>query len=280
MSDLFTQVGADTCQPETTAITVIHSAEAPKIFWFQGSPVRTKVIDGEPMFCLSDVCKALEIANSRDCKSRMNPDGVGTTDIIDSMGRTQQATFINESNLYKAVFQSRTKKAEEFTEWVTGEVLPSIRKKGEYKVETIKKGPQMVIEAIEYLQELNARQQEQIEAQGEQLKPQAPDVDYCRTVLSSSSLITVNTIATHIGISAKRLNAFLDFEGWIYKQGKTWYPSFKIRDRGYCDYETVPYINREGERCTTCNLKWTESGRRAVIELWNKRHGAGKKFLA
>lgn len=44
----------------------------------------------------------------------------------------QKMNFINESNLYKVIFQSRKPQAEQFTEWVTGEVLPAIRKKGSY----------------------------------------------------------------------------------------------------------------------------------------------------
>ena len=95
--------------------------------------IRTVIINDEPMFCLADVCRILEIKNSRDCKSRLKEDGVVTTDIIDSLGRKQNATFINESNLYKTIFQSRKESAERFTDWVTSEVLPTIRKTGSYQ---------------------------------------------------------------------------------------------------------------------------------------------------
>lgn len=97
--------------------------------------IRTEVVNGEPWFCLSDVCKALEIANSRNIKARLKEDGVHSMDIIDSMGRTQEATFVNEANLYKTIFQSRKESAERFTDWVTSEVLPSIRKTGGYQQE-------------------------------------------------------------------------------------------------------------------------------------------------
>lgn len=94
--------------------------------------IRTVVIDGNPFFCMTDVCKILEIKNVSDCKSRLRKDGVVTTEVIDSMGRKQNANFVNESNLYKLIFQSRKESAERFTEWVTSEVLPSIRKTGGY----------------------------------------------------------------------------------------------------------------------------------------------------
>lgn len=99
--------------------------------------IRAKEENGEIWFCLKDVCEILEIKNVSNCKSRLNSDGVGTTEVIDNMGRTQKATFINESNLYKVIFQSRKQEAEKFTEWVTSEVLPSIRKHGTYMTSEI-----------------------------------------------------------------------------------------------------------------------------------------------
>lgn len=95
--------------------------------------IRTVTINDEPMFCLADVCKALEISHVTDVKNRLKQDGVGTAEVIDSLGRKQNATFINESNLYKTIFQSRKESAERFTDWVTSEVLPTIRKTGSYQ---------------------------------------------------------------------------------------------------------------------------------------------------
>lgn len=94
--------------------------------------IRTITKDDEPMFCLADVCKALELEQVSRVKARLKTDGVTTSKVIDRLGREQEATFINESNLYKTIFQSRKESAERFTEWVTGEVLPSIRKTGSY----------------------------------------------------------------------------------------------------------------------------------------------------
>ena len=96
--------------------------------------VRTITKDNEPMFCLVDVCRALDITHVTDVKNRLKQDGVGTSEVIDSLGRKQTATFINESNLYKVIFQSRKPSAEKFTDWVTDEVIPSIRKTGSYAV--------------------------------------------------------------------------------------------------------------------------------------------------
>ncbi|RHO91228.1 transporter [Clostridium sp. AM43-3BH] len=99
--------------------------------------IRTLVLNSEPMFCLADVCKALDISHVTDVKKRLKEDGVATAEVIDSIGRKQCATFINEPNLYKTIFQSRKPSAERFTDWVTSEVLPSIRKNGIYATENI-----------------------------------------------------------------------------------------------------------------------------------------------
>jgi phage antirepressor YoqD-like protein len=119
------------------------------------------------------------------------------------------------------------------------------------------------------------RQKMQLAENERQLLIQKPDVEYCRSVLNAENLHTVNTIAVHLGISAIRLNKFLVDNGIIYRQGEIYHPSAKIRDKGYCDYHVVPYINRDGEKMTREHLKWTEAGRRFVIDLYNKRvHGA------
>ncbi|MEE0216231.1 MAG: ORF6C domain-containing protein [Lachnospira sp.] len=96
--------------------------------------VRTVIVNNDPMFCLIDVCRALEIGNVSQLKTRLNQGGVIINEVIDSLGRKQKATFINESNLYKTIFQSRKANAEKFTDWVTSEVLPTIRKAGSYNM--------------------------------------------------------------------------------------------------------------------------------------------------
>ena len=93
--------------------------------------IRSTLINDEPWFMLADICRVLDINNSRQAKTRLNEKGVITNDIPTS-GGNQKADFINESNLYKLIFQSRKPQAEKFTDWVTSEVLPSIRKQGLY----------------------------------------------------------------------------------------------------------------------------------------------------
>lgn len=106
-----------------------------QVFNFNNSKVRTFEKNSEVWFCLKDLCRILEIKNHKDVISRLNTKGVDSTDTL-TKGGMQKMNFINESNLYKVIFQSRKPQAEQFTEWVTGEVLPAIRKKGSYGLPT------------------------------------------------------------------------------------------------------------------------------------------------
>jgi prophage antirepressor-like protein len=103
----------------------------------QFGEVRTATINNQIYFNLNDCCQILDLSNPRKTIERLNKDGVTTSDIIDSLGRTQQANFINEANFYKLVFQSRKPEAEKFADWVTSEVLPSIRKHGAYMTDQV-----------------------------------------------------------------------------------------------------------------------------------------------
>lgn len=128
-----------------------------QVFDFNNSKVRTFEKNSEVWFCLKDVCRILEIKNHKDVISRLNTKGVDITDTL-TKGGMQKMNFINESNLYKVIFQSRKPQAEQFTEWVTGEVLPAIRKKGSYGL------PQTPEEKIDLLLQASSNANKRVEA--------------------------------------------------------------------------------------------------------------------
>ena len=86
----------------------------------------------EPLFCLSDVCRALEMKRFRI--ERLDKDVISNHP-LQTAGGLQQVTFINEDGLYDIVLDSRKPKAKKFRKWITSEVVPSIRKTGSYSVE-------------------------------------------------------------------------------------------------------------------------------------------------
>lgn len=113
---------------------MLNKQEA-KVFTFNenNKPIRVEVVDGEPWFVAKDVCDALTLENSRKATASLEDDEKGVSPVVTPSG-TQQMTTVNESGLYSLIFQSRKPEAKKFRKWVTGEVLPSIRKTGRYEL--------------------------------------------------------------------------------------------------------------------------------------------------
>lgn len=103
--------------------------------------VRVIFIDNEPLFCLSDICKALKLTNPtmvlNAIKSEFDDDLSQTYPIKDNLGRTQNATFVTEAQLYFVLMRSDKAEAKEFRKWINTEVLPSIRKTGSYSTKPL-----------------------------------------------------------------------------------------------------------------------------------------------
>lgn len=245
------------------------------IFHFQNCEVRTVVIDGEPWFVGKDVCLTLGYADPTTA-IRSHCRGVQKLHpIIDRLGRKQEVRILPESDVMRLICGSTLPEAVAFEKLVFEEILPSIRKHGGYIAANGTETPEeLYARALTSLKAALDRQKAIAAEQAVQLELQAPDVEYARNVLASDGLHTVNAVAVHLGISAIRLNKFLIAENWIYRQGDVYYPAIRIREKGYCDFHVVPYLNSQGEKMTREHLKWTEAGRRAIIELWNKRHPA------
>lgn len=91
--------------------------------------IRTALVNDEPMFCLIDICKALEIKNATDVAKRLDEDELTRLNLGSRAGETN---FITESGLYAVILRSDKPNAKKFRKWVTSEVLPSIRKTGGY----------------------------------------------------------------------------------------------------------------------------------------------------
>lgn len=242
-----------------------------QIFNFQSNEVRVvKDDNGEPWFVAKDVCSVLEIRNATQAVGQLDEDERS----MFCIGRQGNTNIINESGLYALVIRSNKPNARKFRKWVTSEVLPSIRKHGGYIASNgTESVEELYMRAMESLHAALERQKAITAEQTKQLEKQAPDVEYCNTVLAAKNLHTVNSIATHLGTTAVRLNRLLSLHGWIYRKGGIYYPSASIRDKGYCDFHVVPYVKWNGETATREHLKWTEEGRRFVINFYHSVMG-------
>lgn len=234
--------------------------------------VRSVMINGEPWFMLADVCRVLDINNSRQAKTRLNEAYVISNDIGVETGMKRDGTpsvqivkadFVDESNLYKLVFQSRKPQAERFADWVTGEVLPSIRKHGAYltpdKVEEVLLNPDTIIKIAQNLKEEQEKRR-QLEIENNELKPKA---NYCEQVLQSESAVVTTQIAKDYGMSPQALNSILHELGVQYKVDGQWVLYSKYQDKCYTKSCTV--IDRFGE--PRMQTKWTQKGRLFIYQM-------------
>lgn len=234
--------------------------------------VRTTVIDDEPYFSLSDVCRILDIKNSRQAKTRLNDKGVITNDILTN-GGTQKSDFINESNLYKLVFQSRKPEAERFADWVTSEVLPAIRKHGAYMtdgvIERTLTDPDYLIMLATNLKEEKAKRA-LAEAVNERNKPK---VLFADTVSASKRSCLMGELAKMISqeairqgkldkkIGQNKLFAWMRNKGYLCKGGERRnQPKQSYVEQGLFEIKKGTRLDGQGNNVVTSTTKITGKG--------------------
>lgn len=138
-----------------------------QVWNYEGAEVRTVQIDGEPWFVLTDVCRELEISNSRMAADRLENDELMSVKLT-SGGQRREMTIVNESGLYTVILRSDKPQAKPFRKWVTSVVLPSIRKHGSYSVQSqfadLSPQLQVLIQMETRQKQIEARQAEQATA--------------------------------------------------------------------------------------------------------------------
>ncbi|MEL0623792.1 phage antirepressor [Marinomonas arenicola] len=188
-------------------------------FNFHSTQVRVIERQGEPWFVAKDVAELLGYAKPRNaisshCKGALKQ-GLPT-----SFG-TQEMQIIPERDVYRLVMRSKMPEAEAFEEWVVGEVLPSIRKKGSYtldqpsdlsKMDVLK----MALESEEQRLKLETEKQALIT----QIEEAAPKVEFTERVQMAQDAISVSEAAKTIGTGQRRLFDFLRAHKWITRRNE------------------------------------------------------------
>lgn len=245
-----------------------------QIFNYQEHPVRTVHKDGEPWFVLKDVCEILGITHITDTAKRLEEDEVGQTEVIDSIGRKQTATCINESGLYNVILRSDKPEAKPFRKWVTSEVLPSIRKHGAYMTpETLEVAilnPDTMIKlctALKDEQSKNAMLTGEVAKRDQIIAELNPKATYYDLILQCTDVVSPSKIAKDYGKSAKWLNEKLHELGVQFKQGKVWLLYQKYASFGYTQSRTFPVVRSDGTPGTEMSTYWTQKGRLFIYEL-------------
>ena len=222
--------------------------------------------NGETFFVGKDVACALGYSKPLNAIAmHVDEDDSLKQGLIDSMGRTQQAIFINESGLYALILSSKLPQAREFKRWVTSEVLPQIRQTGGYIPTHDADGRQL--SDMEIMCLALQIQQKTIEQKNELIDELTPKAEYCDEVLESVDCFTTTQVAKELGMTVHDLTKLLTERKVMYKQSGQYMLFADYARKGYAKSRTHSYYDPEGEMHTRTYLVWTEKGRKMIHRL-------------
>lgn len=190
--------------------------------------VRTMEENGEILFCASDVAKALGYSNpNKAVIDHCKKDGVTNREVIDSLGRTQEAKFIREPDLYRLVAKSKLPQAEKFETWIFEEVLPSIRQHGMYatptKVEDILSDPDNFIALLQNYKAVKDKNTVLEQANSDLTVKNtimAPKSDYFDELVDRNLLTNFRETAKELDVKEKVFIQFLLDKKYIFRDKK------------------------------------------------------------
>ena len=250
---------------------------------FEGHEIEIFELDGEILFNPYQVGECLEISDAtvRDHMRKMNKNqvvkltnsNVGLTNFrkLHNTGEN----FLTESGLYKLLMKSRKPQAERFTDWVTDEVIPQIRKTGGYiPHDEDMSDDEIMARALIVAQNTIAEKSKKLDlAEKENLKltsiieSQKPKLEYLDEILSCDDALLVTTIAFDYGLSAVALNRILEEERIQRKVRGQWVLYSKYLGKGYTKTETKMI----GDKPRVQTL-WTQKGRMLIHDVLAKRN--------
>lgn len=227
-------------------------------------------LEGNTWFIARDVCRALELDNSRQALSRLDEDEKNTVILNDGNRGNPNMAIINESGLYSLVLSSRKPEAKAFKRWITHEVLPSIRKHGMYAMDELLDNPDIAIEALTRLKEEREKRKEiefENKVQAQQIAELQPKATYYDLVLQNPDLISTSLIAKDYGLSGKALNKILHELGIQFNQGGVLLLYAKYQDKGYTSTKTTVFPRTDGTQGLSILTKWTQKGRLFLYDI-------------
>lgn len=237
--------------------------------------LKVKQENGQVMFDAESAAIGLGIVSR--AKGYTNIRWSRVNDYLDSAksGRKiQKGDFITEPQFYKLAIKANNETAERFQDWVTSEVLPSIRQHGAYltdkTIEDVLTNPDTIIRlATELKEERQAKlvlkqQNSVLLQQNNELKPKA---DYTDLILSNKTLVTITFIAKDYGMSGLAMNKLLHDLSVQYNQSGVWLLYAKHQTKGWTQSETTEVVRKDGSKKLVMNTKWTQKGRLGLYEL-------------
>lgn len=244
-------------------------------FDFKGTAVRVVVLDGEPWFVGGDVCFVLGYSNSRDAIAKHVREHQKRVSRIATPSGEQQATVISEGGLYRLLMRARTVLADQFQDWVTDEVLPSIRESGSYAV--TKQLPEDYPKALRALA-AEVEEKLQLAARNAELEPAAKSWEQLADSAGDYSLREAAQVLDRdpaISTGQNRLSKYLKQIGWTDRSGRPYQTQV---DNGRIVLRSRDFFNQStAEQQITTQLRITVKG---LHELHKRLGGSGPLLLA
>ena len=245
-------------------------------FEFKGESLRALTnMAGEPWFVLKDCMSILDLGNPTETVKMFDDDEFSTTEVIDSIGRRQQAYIISEPGLYRLVMRSRKPEAKEFQRWVTHEVLPSIRKTGGY-IPTTDADDDMTIlaKAVMIGQRTMEEQKRRIAAQESHINELEPKARFADAVAASDGTCLIGELAkmlrqNGLDIGQNRLFEILRQDGYLGKTGSNRnVPTQKAMDLGLFRIKETAITHSDGHVTINRTAKVTGKGQTYFINRY------------
>ncbi|MEG2935551.1 MAG: phage antirepressor KilAC domain-containing protein [Clostridium sp.] len=237
--------------------------------------VRTIIINGEPFFLGKDIADILGYTNTpKAIRDHVDEDDKLTERIV-LAGQNREVVCINESGLYSLILSSKLPKAKEFKRWVTGEVLPSIRKHGVYltseTLEEVMKDPDAWIRVLTEMKNQRS-QKEKLQAEVRESKPK---VIFADAVAVSDTTILIGELAKLLkgngfDIGQNRLFERLRNEGYLIKRKGTDYntPTQMAMDLGLFKVKETVIQHSDGHTTISKTTKVTGKGQQYFINRY------------
>ena len=245
-------------------------------FDFKGESLRALTnMAGEPWFVLKDCMSILDLGNPTETVKMFDDDEFSTTEVIDSIGRRQQAYIISEPGLYRLVMRSRKPEAKEFQRWVTHEVLPQIRKTGGY-IPTTDADDDMTIlaKAVMIGQRTMEEQKRRIAAQESHINELEPKARFADAVAASDGTCLIGELAkmlrqNGLDIGQNRLFEILRQDGYLGKTGSNRnVPTQKAMDLGLFRIKETAITHSDGHVTINRTAKVTGKGQTYFINRY------------
>ena len=229
----------------------------------------------EPLFKAQEVASMLSLKNVSDMIQRVDEEERSKL----NLGRQGETWMLTENGLYEVLMQSRKPIAKSFKKGVKS-ILKEIRTNGGYIASQPEDTTELIMaRALQVAQSTIERHQQQLQveqavitSQSEQLKEQAPKVEYTDNVLNASNTYTSTQMAKELDLrTAEQLHALLKSWGVMIRQSGQWMLAAKYCGQNYTKTRTHPYTKQDGTQGTNSITVWTERGRWFLHNLMQQK---------